>query len=212
MAVLRTKLLLVVTYACILWPHVALAAQVELANGVFLVAKPELLDPNFRQAVVLITQPQVGGGPIGVVINRPLRARLSEVFPGMTQVPEQFDVIYAGGPVQRERVLYLFRSGERPPHSLQVLQDVYLSGDRELLEKILRGEVQVPAFRAYSGYSGWAPRQLQAEVAAGGWYIVQADADTIFAADPMSIWPALIKRITTRSIRFVVPGEVLTVE
>lgn len=212
MAVLRIKVLLVVAvFACALWPQVGPAAQPELANGVFLVAKPELLEPNFRETVVLITQPQVGGGPLGVVVNRPLGARLSEIFPGATRVPEQFDAIYAGGPVQRERVLYLLRSAERPPRSLHVLDDVYMSGDRELLEKILRGEVQVSAFRAYAGYAGWAPRQLQAEIAAGGWYVIQADAETIFTTDAAAIWPALIKRITTRSTKFSAPRDALAV-
>ena len=67
--------------------------------------------------------------------------------------------------------------------------------------KIARGELKADAFRAYIGYAGWAPRQLQAEIAAGGWYLTPADADTIFAADASTVWPAMIKRVTmlTRS-------------
>ena len=187
---------------------VAHAADTALANGVFLVAKPDLLDPNFRETVVLITQPEVGGGPIGVIINRPLGARLSEIYPRASGIPVQFDALYSGGPVQRGRVFYILRSTERPEYSLPVLKDVYLSGDRGLLEKIAHGELKVPAFRAYLGYTGWAPRQLQAEIAAGGWYVVEADADTIFSSDPGAIWPELIKRATTRSTQFMVPGEV----
>ena len=177
----------------------ALGQGTALANGVFLVAKPELLDPNFRETVLLITQPEVGGGPLGVILNRPIAAKLSEVIPGALKVPEQYDQLYVGGPVRRDRVLFLLRSAKRPGHnSLQVLEDVYLSGDRELLESIVRGETNVLAFRAYAGYAGWAPRQLQAEIAHGGWYVIKADADTIFAAEPAAMWPELIKRITTR--------------
>lgn len=176
-----------------------------VANGVFLVAKPELLDPNFRETVVLITQPEVGGGQLGVIINRPLGGRLSEIYPGSSRVPEQFDAIYAGGPVQRERVLFLLRSPRHFEGSLQVLEDVYLSGDRALLERIVRGEVEVPAFRAYAGFSGWAPRQLQVEIARGGWYVIKADAETIFSADSTAMWPELIKRITARSTAIQAP-------
>lgn len=177
---------------------VAHAADTALANGVFLVANPDLPDPNFRETVVLITQPEVGGGPLGVIVNRPIAAKLSEVIPGAATVPEQFDQIYGGGPVARNRLLFLIRSPEPPERSLQVLRDVYLSGDRELLEKIVRGEMTVPTFRAYAGYSGWARGQLQAEIVRGGWYVIQADADTVFAADVSTIWPGLIKRITTK--------------
>ena len=174
------------------------AADATLANGVFLVAKPEMFDPNFRETVVLITQPEVGGGPLGVIVNRPLDARLSEVIPGATQVPEQFDRIYSGGPVEPNGLLLLVRSQVRPEHSLQVLQDVYLSGDGGLIEQIVRGEASVAAFRAYAGYSGWAPGQLQAELARGGWYLIQADADMVFTADASTMWPELIRRIATK--------------
>ncbi len=174
------------------------AADTTLANGVFLVAKPEMFDPNFRETVVLITQPEVGGGPLGVIVNRPLDARLSEVIPGATQVPEQFDRIYRGGPVEPNGLLLLVRSQVRPEHSLQVLQDVYLSGDGGLIEQIVRGEASVAAFRAYAGYSGWAPGQLQAELARGGWYLIQADADMVFTADASTMWPELIRRIATK--------------
>src|SRR5688500_20360909 len=111
------------------------AAQPPLANGVFLVAKPELKDPNFRETVVLITIPQVGGAPLGVIINRPLGAGLSAIIPG-TKLPDHLDAIYAGGPVQRQRVLLLVRTDQRPDPSLHVLEDVYLSGSRDLLEQL----------------------------------------------------------------------------
>ncbi len=188
------------------------AADVPLANGVFLVAKPDLLDPNFRETVVLITEPQVGGGPIGVIVNRPVAARLSEAVPGLGSVPEAIDQIYGGGPVARNQMLFLVRTRERPERGFQVLADVYLSGDREMLEKIVRGDVKVAAFRAYAGYSGWAPGQLQSEITLGGWHVIQADADTIFAADASTVWPELIRRINTRSTKFMVPREIGTRE
>ena len=196
----RCAFLILRTLAAALLMQVAVAytADIPLANGVFLVAKPELPDPNFRETVVLITQPEVGGGPLGVIVNRPLAARLSEVIPGATKVPEQFDQIYGGGPVEPNGLLFLVRSPVRPERSLQVLADVYLSGDAGLIEQIVRGEVSVPAFRAYAGYSGWAPGQLQAEIMRGGWYVMQADADTIFAVDASTVWPELIRRIATK--------------
>ncbi len=173
------------------------AAQQPLANGVFLVAKPALKDPNFRETVVLITMPQVGGGPLGVIINRPLGAGLNAIIPG-AKVPDHLDAIYAGGPVRRERVLFLVRSDQPPEPSLHVLEDVYLSGSRDLLEQLARGEAKATAFRAYAGYAGWAPGQLQAEIARGGWMVTSADAATIFARDPSRVWGDLIKRLTAR--------------
>jgi putative transcriptional regulator len=185
----------------------AQAADDPLANGVFLVAKPDLPDPNFRETVVLITQPVPGGGPLGVVLNRPTRARLSEAWPDAGAVPEQFDQLYGGGPVARNQVIFLVRTDERVGSGLRVLDDVYLSGDPGLLKNIVGAEVKVKSLRAYAGYAGWAPRQLQAEIAAGGWYMIPADADTIFAADVTTMWPNLIRKITLRSTRFAPRGD-----
>jgi len=202
-------ILTMLAVALLLQAASAHAADVPLANGVFLVAKPVIADPNFRETVVLITEPLIGGGPIGVIVNRPVAARLSEAVPGLGSVPEAFDQIYGGGPVARNQVLFLVRTRERPERGLQVLTDVYLSGDRELLEKIVRGDMKVAAFRAYAGYSGWAPEQLQSEITLGGWYVIQADADMIFAADAATIWPELIRRINARSTKFMAPRDAL---
>lgn len=177
------------------------AADVPPANGVFLVAKPDLPDPNFSETVVLITQPVPGGGPLGVILNRPIAARLSAAVPGVGEVPEGYDRIYGGGPVARNQLIFLMRTQDSALSGLRVLDDVYLSADAALLKRIVGGEVKVDAFRAYGGYAGWAPRQLQAEIAVGGWYMIPADAETIFEADVSAMWPELIRRITRRSTR-----------
>ena len=179
----------------------ARAAEDTLANGLLLVAKPELVDPNFRETVLLITQPVPGGGPLGVILNRPTEVRLSQVWRDAGAVPEQFDRIYAGGPVARNQIIFLTHSDARIDGGLRVLDDVYLSGDPALLKNIVTAEANVKAVRAYAGYAGWAPRQLQAEITAGGWYMLPADAETIFSADAAGLWPLLIRRITLRSVR-----------
>jgi putative transcriptional regulator len=182
------------------------AAEDPLANGILLVAKPGLPDPNFRETVVLITQPVPGGGPLGVILNRPTGARLSEAWPEAGAVPEQFDALYGGGPVARNQIIFLVRSKEPVGKALRVLTDVYLSGDPELLKNIVAAEVKIVALRAYAGYAGWAPRQLQAEIAQGGWYLIPADADTLFSSDATSLWSNLIRKITLRSADYLPDG------
>jgi putative transcriptional regulator len=194
----RRRLLAAALGAPLLRIFDARAAETALANGVFLIAKPELSDDNFRETVVLITQPQPGSGPLGVIINRPLAARLSEALPDIGTIPDESQQIYSGGPVAQNRVLFLVRSTDAPANSLRVLDDIYLTGDAQLPAKTARGELKAAAFRAYVGYAGWGPRQLQGEIAAGGWHIMPADADIIFAAEAFKVWPEMIKRATQR--------------
>ncbi len=205
-AVLRC--LLAAAFAALLGIGAVPAAEQEpaLANGVLLVAKPDLLDPNFRETVVLITEPEIGGGPIGVIINRPIAVHLSQALPQIGTVPERFEQIYSGGPVMPNSLLFLVRTHERIERGWRVLTDVYMSGDLDVLRKVVQGEVKAGALRAYAGYAGWAPGQLQNEIRRGGWYVTSADADTIFAADASRVWRDLIEKLTRHHTRLEANG------
>jgi len=172
-------------------------AAEDSANAVFLVASPVLLDPNFRESVVLVTQPREGG-PWGVIINRPLDYLLSDVFTDIETLKGRKDVLFFGGPVAQDGLVFLVRSQQPPPRAVPVLRDVYVISDIEYIEKLLRRPEPMRDLRVYSGYSGWAPGQLHQEIARGGWVLVPADADMVFEDDPARIWPELIKRATTK--------------
>jgi putative transcriptional regulator len=177
----------------------ARADDADIANGIFLIASPELQDPNFRETVVLITQLEAGGGQLGVIVNRPLAARLRDAVPDLDTIPEASQQMYAGGPVAQNRMLFLVRARAAPANSLRVLDEVYLTGDAQLPSRIVRGELVADAFRAYVGFAGWGQRQLRAEIAAGGWIMAPADADIIFTAEAYKVWPEMIRRATQRA-------------
>lgn len=187
----RATLLVIAMMA---WGSVALAAA---PSGVFLVASRMIRDPNFSRTVVLVTQ-MPNGAPVGVIINRPLKRRLSELFPEFEALKARRDVVYFGGPVARDGLVFAVRSREPPARGVHVLSDVYLTGDPAAVEKLLSAEHFTKSFRVYSGYSGWAPRQLKNEIERGDWYVLPADAETIFEKRANHIWPELITRATLR--------------
>ncbi len=178
----------------------ALAAE-NMANAIFLVAKRELADPNFRETVVLVTHPP-RGGPWGVIINRPLEHRLSEVLPDYESLKGRKDVLYFGGPVTREGLVFLVRSPKAPPGATAVLRDVFFTADTDLIDSLLKRPDPTRGLRVFSGHSGWAPGQLQREIARGGWHVIPADAETVFDKDPALVWPELVRRASTRQTRF----------
>jgi putative transcriptional regulator len=181
-------------------PAAATAAE-DAANAVFLVAARDLNDPNFRQTVVLVTHPQQGG-PWGVIINRPLRQRLSEVFTDHETLKGRKDVLFFGGPVARDGLVFLVRSASPPPRSVALLHDVYFTGDADWIDERLKRPEPTRGLRVYAGYSGWGPDQLQREIARGGWHVHPADAETVFDKAPSRIWPELIERATTKQVRY----------
>lgn len=202
---MRSFLSLVALALLIAAPPAAVAAE-ELANGVLLVAKRGLPDPNFRETVVLVTKPQ-DGGPFGVIINRPLEMRLSEIFTEFDSLKDRKDVLYFGGPVKPNGFVFLVRTPEPPPRGMSVLKDIYFTGDADLIEKLLRRPNPTEGLRVFAGYSGWGPGQLQHEIARGDWLIVPASAETVFTKNPGELWQELVKKAGVRKTRFTTPFE-----
>ena len=53
--------------------------RTESYAGSLLVAHPNMLDPNFRRAVLFISAHTANDGALGVILNRPLEKKVSEV-------------------------------------------------------------------------------------------------------------------------------------
>jgi len=175
-------------------------AAENMANAIFLVARRGMSDPNFRETVVLVTHPP-RGGPFGVIINRPLGQRLSEVFPDQSSLKGRKEVLYFGGPVGRQGLVFLVRSPNPPQGVMMVLRDVFFTSDTELIEGLFQRKEPLRGLRIFAGYSGWAPGQLQNELKRGGWHVVPADAESVFDKDPARLWQDLIGHATTRQTR-----------
>ena len=177
----------------------AAAQQDQLPNGLFLIAKPDLVDPNFRETVVLVTQAQ-DYSTIGVIINRPTDLKLELFLRGEAPGARYDDAIFSGGPVMPEVIVALFRSDSTPEApAFHVLKDLYLSMHPQNLQSLLQGSGG-RRYRLYAGFSGWAPRQLQNEMQRDGWYVLPADVDTIFRKNMEGVWQELLQRAEKRPI------------
>ena len=158
------------------------AQQAERPNGILLIAKPDLRDPNFGRTVVLVTQAS-DGGTVGVILNRPIGRTHASGAP-----------IFFGGPVMQEVIVALFRS-ERTPAApaFHVLKGVYLSMHPGNVDPLLEGG-DARRYRLYMGFSGWAPGQLESEMQRDGWYVLPASEGIIFRADTAGMWDELVEK------------------
>lgn len=172
----------------------------DLAKGKFLIAARHLMDPNFSKTVVLLIDYGTHG-TLGLIINRPSPVRLSSVLPDIEALGKREDTVFMGGPVAINRFLMLVRTGSQPEESHHVFEDVYVSSSRAVLRRVLESEEAAGRFRVFAGHSGWAPGQLENEVSRGDWYILRADAQTVFDKAPSEIWPELIYRGTAQWVR-----------
>jgi putative transcriptional regulator len=169
------------------------AAQTGInPNGVFLVATPALVDPNFRHSVVLVTQAP-NGTTVGFIVNRPGRRSLAQILPENEVLKRFTEPLYLGGPVEAAGLFAMFRAKENPQGALRVLGDVSFAMDPAVVEIVLHAPPE--RVRFFNGYAGWAPGQLAAELELGGWYVLNAEADIVFRKDMDTLWEELIMRV-----------------
>jgi len=165
-----------------------------LGKGLLLVAKPSLRDPNFRQTVVLLCE-YGPDGALGVVINRPTEINITEVLPQIPILESQRHRVFSGGPVQRNHLLILYRMPDGPEDTHHVFDGVYLGGNMEALKSILQDPQSPNNFRAFMGYSGWAPGQLENEMETGSWIALPADTAMVFEKTQTELWGEILRTL-----------------
>jgi putative transcriptional regulator len=183
------------TLLALLWVAAPAQAQAPAKReSILLVADPALLDPNFRETVVLVTRYRGFAGPLGVVINRPTRVPLSQALPDITSLATLDDKVYFGGPVARQALFYVFRADKPPDDAIEVADGVYLDWGAERLKELLSRDKPMEGLRIYAGHAAWSPGQLEAEVARGSWRSARPEDRIIFSARPESVWSELERR------------------
>lgn len=200
----RRLALAVIAAAALISPFASQAQQAD-DRAFLLVAHPALPDPNFARSVVVVVRIDEGG-PLGVILNRPTTVALGTLYPDRPEVAERADVVYFGGPVQPDALLFAFRSATRPPQGMLVAEDIYISGYSGVLEELLKHPEHAAEQRFFAGYSGWSSGQLEAEIEQGGWYVLPLDLAAIFRMNPHTMYDELLTR--ARKPRIEARGEI----
>lgn len=158
--------------------------MVQSVAGKLLIATPTLIDPNFFRTVILMLQDD-DEGTVGVVLNRPSDEPVADHLPEWYDRTTPPHTIHYGGPVEPEVAIGLSNTTEGLPAGVPGLNMVDLSSPPAARKG--------PSVRIYSGYAGWAAGQLEAELAMGSWYVVQASPDDPFD-DPEGQWRRILRR------------------
>jgi putative transcriptional regulator len=179
----------------LLLPVLAGAGVEDSEQAVLLVAHPRLDGSDFGRTVVLVAFPQ-DAGPTGVVLNRPLGVTLGALFEEHPEIARRQDMVFYGGPVQPDGMLFVFRASEHPVKALPVIDDIYLSADGRLFDALMAKPEDASMQRFFVGYSGWAEGQLDAEVKRGDWFVLPAEAEVIYEMPTETMWETLLLRAT----------------
>ena len=160
-------------------------------GGRLLVASPQLGDPNFARAVILLLE-HTDEGALGLVLNQPTELASLDVLPEHLSAGLPLDeAVYRGGPVSPDAVIMMGRfSGN----------DGYASGE-EGSASVLDPEFdpeeigeRADSVRVFGGYAGWSAGQLEDELAQDAWIDATPELDDIFTRNPDQLWGAVLER------------------
>lgn len=169
----------------------------ELANFTnhFLIAMPNMADPNFSRTLTFICEHN-DQGALGIIVNRPIDMTIPALFERI-QIPldvHGFDAIpvYFGGPVQTDRGFVLHRPVGHWQSTLPIGDDLGLTSSRDILQSVgVSGEPT--EILITMGYAGWAAGQLEWELSQNAWLTVSAVPDIIFSVPSESRLPAAMQ-------------------
>jgi putative transcriptional regulator len=157
--------------------------------GKVLVASPQLLDPNFARAVVLIVQHDPKGA-MGLVLNRPLETSVGDAWTQVSSVPyANEDPLYQGGPCEGP-LMVIHHDSSRG--QIEVLPEIYLSSDADAVKGLVAEDVEPMKF--FVGYAGWTALQLESELAEGAWHVAPIEAEHVLSTPP-ALWEQLVRHV-----------------
>jgi putative transcriptional regulator len=167
-------------------------------KGQFLIATDTMRDPRFDRAVILMVQHD-SDGALGIVINRPLGekplADLLAAFGDKDFAATGSARIFLGGPVQPEVSFVIHGTDYRRPETLDIDARFAATPSRAVLRDIARSSGPMKNLIAF-GYAGWAPGQLEGELARNVWYVAPADPGLVFDDDRDKVWEHATARRT----------------
>lgn len=166
--------------------------KTESLTNHFLIAMPQLDDPNFFHSVTYLCQHDEEGA-MGIIINQPLEMRLNEILEDLKI--EQTDstigqqAIYFGGPVQPDRGFILHPPAKNWQGTMFISDQIAITTSGDILSDIAQNDGPKQSLIAL-GYAGWGRGQLEQELAQNAWLSVPASAEIIFDTPVEKRWQA----------------------
>ncbi|OLF80862.1 hypothetical protein AWH62_14180 [Maricaulis sp. W15] len=160
-------------------------------GGKLLIATPSIGDPRFDRTVIVMCDHSPDHA-MGIVINKPADdLRLPELFEqlgvdGIRPAPDT--PVLIGGPVDQDRGFVLHtRDYSSLEATLPVSPRIGLTATKDVLDAIASSHPPRRSLLAL-GYAGWGAGQLEQELAANAWLVIELDETLVFDTGDADKW------------------------
>ncbi len=165
--------------------------------GKVLLATPSMVDPVFKDSVVLLCHHDAEGA-MGLVLNKPQGISVFDVLDdmglcedslskGKVQMKFGEQWVYEAGPVDTYRGFVLHANPTIYDSTMQIHEDLYLTTSKDILEHIAQGKGP-EKFLLLLGYAGWSAGQLEQEMMMNDWLLGYATPALVFDTPAEEKW------------------------
>ena len=140
----------------------------------FLVAKPYMPDPRFKETVIVMLYHNQEEGAAGLVLNKPIKTiSISELFKNSNLIPPKKMVrkkitIFWGGPVKPEDMFFIHSSDYKSSDFISSNENFTITRAPEVLFDIAKNKGP-KEYIILLGIAVWEPGQLDSEMLQGDW-------------------------------------------
>ncbi len=132
-------------------------------RGKILISHPRLpLENPFHKTTIYMYQDDENGS-VGVCLNRQSNIPINKISHEKGIILDSPQHLYRGGPVNQGALVLLHTDEWNSRNTAEAGKGYRISSDDFMLEKISHGNAPI-YWRLMSGFSAWAPRQLDAEM------------------------------------------------
>jgi putative transcriptional regulator len=158
-------------------------------QGSLLLADPSLRDGTFARSVVLLAEHAPMDGAFGLILNQPTGDSVGDILPDDEFIALRQLAVHDGGPVARDQLTFsaLWWS---PKNGLRWA--LRISAAEAAVQAQRPGRI----VRAFIGYSGWTPGQLENEIQQNSWIHTPPQPDLFGHIHDQSLWAALLGKIS----------------
>jgi len=160
-----------------------------------LIAPPNLPDPRFKEAVIIMLSTGSDQGNLGLCVNKPLDYTVNDLKLDISHDRYLNFPIFWGGPMNRQSIWMLHSSDWSLNETVELSDSWSMTSNMEMFAAL--GDGFTPQqFRLFAGYCSWAPRQLEMELSGQrpwnprhSWLVAQGvDPEWLFEQPVELVW------------------------
>jgi putative transcriptional regulator len=170
--------------------------ELRVIPGTLLAAWPNLEDPNFRRAVVLMCHHNQEGA-YGLVVNRAAPLTVSDLLPEHPTLSAARFPVHVGGPVEPRALQFVHTEPDAIPGGISLDGRLWLGGDLDALGDLIATQPERAGggVRLFLGYAGWAAHQLEGELDGRSWLPAPLALDAVFGRPDEDTWRRVVRSV-----------------